>query len=389
SSARSRPAPHDTCPPRCDTMPEAGPTRAGHEGAEALVAARVPGRQAGYVARTSASGASLPGRGRAPRRPLEGDATMATRLFGAPIKRREDPRLLAGQGCFVDDLALPGMLHAAVLRSPHAHARLQRIDASAARRLAGVHAVLTAADLGPIGRRSPLLIPHDSLTHPLTQYPLALDAVNYVGEAVALVVADDRATAEDALELVEVDYEPLPPLVDLEAAVAAGAPLVHAELGTNVAARYTAAVGDVAGAFAAAAHVFRERLRIERSTGMPLETRGVVADWNAQQGLLRVWDSTQAPISIRNGLAYMFGLPEHAVQVVAPDVGGGFGGKIMQFYPEEVLVPLAAWRLGRPLKWIEDRREHFTATTHERLQLHDAEIAVDAIGRILAIRDRF
>lgn len=314
---------------------------------------------------------------------------MATRLFGAPIKRREDPRLLTGQGCFVDDVDLPGLLHAAVLRSLHAHARIRGIDASAARRLAGVHAVLTAADLGTAGRRSPLLIPNEHLAHPLTQYPLAVDTVNYVGEAVAFVVAVDRATAEDALELVEVDYEPLPPVVDLAAAVAPDSPLVHAELGTNVAARYTAAVGDVEGAFAAAAHVFRERLVIERSAGMPLETRGVVADWNAREGLLRVWDSTQAPIAIRNGLAYLFGLPEHDVHVVAPDVGGGFGGKIMQFYPEEVLVPFAARRLGRPVKWIEDRREHFTATNHERLQIHDAEIAVDADGRILAVRDRF
>ncbi len=314
---------------------------------------------------------------------------MATRLFGAPIKRREDPRLLAGQGCYIDDLALPGMLHAAVLRSPYAHARIRRLDVSAARALPGVFAALTAADLGSVGRRSPLLIPDACLTHPLTQYPLAVDTVNYVGEAVAFVVAVDRATAEDALERIAVDYEPLPPVVDLAAAVAPGAPLVHAELGTNVAAHYTASVGDVERAFAAAAHVFREHLVIERSAGMPLETRGVVADWSAQEGLLRVWDSTQAPIAIRNGLAYLFDLPEHAVHVVAPDVGGGFGGKIMQFYPEEVLVPLAARRLGRPVKWIEDRREHFTATVHERLQIHDAEIAVDADGRILAVRDRF
>ena len=175
---------------------------------------------------------------------------MATRLFGAPIKRREDPRLLAGQGRFVDDVDLPGLLHAAVLRSPHAHARLRQIDTSAVRCLAGVHGVFTASDLGSVGRRSPLLIPHDCLSQPLTQYPLAVDTVNYVGEAVALIVAEDRATAEDALELIEVDYDPLPVVIDLEAAVAAGAPLVHAELGTNVAARYTATVGDVEGAFA-------------------------------------------------------------------------------------------------------------------------------------------
>ena len=314
---------------------------------------------------------------------------MATRTFGAPIKRREDPRLLAGQGRYVGDVERPGMLHAAVLRSPHAHARITGIDVGEARALDGVLLALTHADLGPVRDRTPLLIPHDALTHPQTQYALAKDRVNYVGESIAFVVATDRQTAEDALELIRVEYEVLPPQVDLERAVEGRATLVHEELGTNVAAYYVGDVGDVDAAFARASHVFRERLRIERSASMPLETRGVVADWDAGEGTLRVWASTQAPIGIRNGLAHFFGLPQHKVQVQAPDVGGGFGCKVLQFYPEELLVPLASIRLGRPVKWIEDRREHFTATVHERLQIHDAEIAVDDEGRILGIRDRF
>ena len=314
---------------------------------------------------------------------------MPTRMFGAPIRRREDPRLLSGRGRYVDDIDLPGMLHAAVLRSPHAHARIKSIDLADVLGVDGVLNVLTHEDLGPVSGRTPLLIPHESLTHPRTQYALARDVVNYVGEAVALVVAADRSTAEDALDRIRVEYEALPPVADLAAAVEAGAPLVHEDLATNVAAHYVATVGDPERAFADASHVFRERLVLERSASMPMETRGVLAEWDAREGTLRVWDSTQAPVSIRNGLAYFFGLPEHKVQVQAPDVGGGFGCKVMQFYPEELLIPFASMRMGRPVKWIEDRREHFTATNHERAQIHEAEIAVDGEGRILGIRDRY
>jgi aerobic carbon-monoxide dehydrogenase large subunit len=314
---------------------------------------------------------------------------VPTRLFGAPIKRREDPRLLSGQGRYVDDIDLPGMLHAAVLRSPHAHARIRAIDVGDVLALEGVLNVLTHEDVQLPGGRTPLLIPHDALARGRTQYVLAKDQVNYVGEAIAVVVAVDRYTAEDALEAIRVDYEVLPPVVDLAGAVEPGAPLVHEDLGTNVAGHYTANVGDVERAFAEAPHVFRERLVLERSASMPMETRGVVAYWDNEENLLRVWDSTQAPVSIRNGLASLFGLPEHKVQVQAPDVGGGFGCKIMQFYPEEILVPLLAMRMGCPVKWIEDRREHFIATNHERLQIHDAEIAVDDEGRIRGIRDRY
>jgi len=314
---------------------------------------------------------------------------MTTRMIGARIARNEDGRLLMGGGCFVDDINPSGILHGATLRSPHAHARIVRIDATAARRAPGVHLVLTAADLGDLNQPSPLLIPHPALTEPRTQRPLAPQEVRYVGEAVAFVVADDRYVAEDAAALIEVDYEPLPVVTDLATALAPDGPRVHADVPDNRAARFRQTVGDADLAMARAERVLRERLVIERSCGSPIETRGVVADWDLRRRLLRVWDSTQAPLPIKNGLARLFGLPEFAVEVIAPDVGGGFGTKIMLFYPEEVLVPHAAIALGRPVKWIEDRREHLIAANQERGQIHDVEVAIDGAGRILALRDRF
>src|SRR5437867_3621016 len=218
---------------------------------------------------------------------------------------------------------------------------------------------------------------------------MAADEVRYVGEPVALVVADSRYLAEDALEAIEVTWQPLPVVASLDAARAEGAPLVHADGPANRAARMAQRVGDPDGAFARAAHVFRERLYIERSCGSPIEARGVVAEYDPRAGTLRVWASTQAPLPIKNGLARMFNLPEFKVDVIAPDVGGGFGTKIMLFYPEEILVPLAAIRLGRPVKWIEDRHEHLIAANQERGQIHDVDVAVDGDGRILALRDRF
>lgn len=309
--------------------------------------------------------------------------------MGARIPRNEDPRLLQGRGLFVDDVRLPGMLHAALLRSPHAHARIRGIDVSRARAAPGVSAVYTHADLGALGGPLPKLIPHPALVHHKTQYALAPDTVRYAGEPVAFVVAESRYAAEDVLDLITVDYDPLPVAATLEGATAPDAPLVHDDIGTNVAAHYTQRVGNVEQAFAAAPHRFRERLIIDRGASCPMETRGVVASWDPRTERLEVWDSTQAPIPIRNGLAAMFGLLQQNVRVVAPDVGGGFGPKIMMFYPEEILVPLAAMRLGRPVKWIEDRRENFVATNQEREQIHDAEIAVDADGRILGVRTVF
>src|SRR5262245_56099944 len=254
---------------------------------------------------------------------------MTTRLIGARIPRNEDPRLLRGLGSFVDDVEPRGVLHAACLRSPHAHARITSIALARARALPGVHLVLTATELGDLNQPSPLLIPHPGLTHPRTQRPLAVDDVRYAGELVAFVVAQDRYVAEDAVGLIEVTYDPLPAVADLDTAARPEGPLVHADVPGNRAARVVQRVGDPAAAFAQAAHVLKERLYIERSCGSPIEARGVVAEHDVRTGQLRVWSSTQAPLPIKNGLARIFGLPEFKVEVVAPDTGGGFGTKIM------------------------------------------------------------
>jgi carbon-monoxide dehydrogenase large subunit len=314
---------------------------------------------------------------------------MATRYFGERIKRNEDPQLLTGHGLFVDDVRLPDMLHGAVLRSPHAHARIHHIDVSKALQVPGVVAVFTARDLGPVNGPLPLLIGHPSLRRPQVQCALAVNKVKFAGEPVAFVVARDRYIAEDARELIEVDYEVLPAVVDLEEAVKPDSPKVHDELPDNIAAVYAQKRGDVDEAFRRADFVFKERIWMERGAAMPMETRSVVAFYDPYLRTLTVWDTTQAPIPIRNLIARIFGLPEERVRVIAPHVGGGFGPKIMMGYPEEVLVPFAAMKLGRPVKWTEDRYEEFFAMNQERGQLHEAEIAVTRDGLILGVRDRF
>jgi carbon-monoxide dehydrogenase large subunit len=318
---------------------------------------------------------------------------MTTRYFGAPIKRNEDPRLLRGRALFVDDVALPNMMHVAFLRSAVAHGRIRAIDATAARGRAGVVAVYTAGDLGAYWRPGPLLVPPPpipGITFNLrTQVPLAKDKVRHVGEPLAMVVAESRHLAEDALADIVVDIDPLPAVLDLEKALAAASPLVHDDLGTNISAHVRQTKGNYATAVGAAAHVIKRRFLYDRGASSPIETRGVVANWDARADHLTVWDTTQAPVFLRGGLAAMLGLSERQVRVIAPFVGGGFGPKIMLFYPEEVLLPWAAMALGRPIKWIEDRREHFFATTHERGQIHDAEIALDRDGRIIGVKDVF
>jgi carbon-monoxide dehydrogenase large subunit len=314
---------------------------------------------------------------------------MTTRWFGEPVRRNEDERFLTGKGNFVDDINPPGALHAAVLRSTAAHARIDSIDVSPARELDGVVAVWTWQDLGDAWRPSPMAVPHPALIHPKTQYPLARDKVNYVGEAVAFVVAADRYLAEDACDLIQVEYDPLPAVMGLHAAVADGAPQIHQDVPGNVAATLIQQTGDPDRAFAEAHHVFTEQLYLERGSAQPLEPRAIVAQWNEIEGVLTMWDTTQAPLTIRNGLSVLFNLPEDSVRVIAPDVGGGFGMKIMMFYPEEVLVPLAALRLKRPIKWCEDRWENLVASNQERGQWHEASIAVKADGTILGVRDVF
>ena len=312
---------------------------------------------------------------------------MTTRWFGARVQRVEDDRLLRGEGRFTDDID-DGALESCLVRSPYAHARIRSIDVSAARQMPGVVAVYTADDL-PFGKTDlPILIPHPNLTHGRTQRCLASEVVRYAGEAVAFVVAEDRYAAEDAAELVDVEYEPLPVVITPEASERAEH-LVHDDVPGNVAAELTQEVGDVRGALAAAPHRNKMRLRYERGAASPMEARAVWARWSVVEHKLTVYDSTQSPTSIRGGLAVLFGLPESSVEVIAPDVGGGFGPKIMLFYPDELLVPFAAMKLGRPVKWTEDRQEHFTAVNQERGQVHEVEWAYDDEGHILALSDDF
>ena len=318
---------------------------------------------------------------------------MSTRQFGQPIKRNEDPRLLTGRALFTDDVQLAGMLHVAFLRSDLAHARIRSVELGGARERRGVVAVYTADDLGEFWQPGPLLVPPPPVEqlefHQRTQVPLAKEKIRHAGEAVAMVVAESRYLAEDALEDLFIDYEPLQAVVDLEAALTSAAPLVHDDLGHNVNARMTQNKGDWTRAEAEADLIIRRRFHYDRGTAAAMENRGIVASWDDKSQHLTVWDTTQAPIAIRNGLAAMLGLSEHQVRVIAPFIGGGFGPKIMMFYPEEVLLAWATMQLGCPLKWIEDREENFYATTQERGQVHDAAIALKDDGTILGVKDVF
>jgi len=318
---------------------------------------------------------------------------MTTRYFGAPIARNEDRRLLTGRALFVNDVERPGMLHVAFLRSPHAHARVGAVDLARVRERQGVVAAYAADDLGDHWKPGPLLVPpppiEGTIFNQRTQVPLARGKVRHVGEPVAVVVAESRYIAEDALADIAVEYQPLPAVTDIERALAPDSARVHDDVPGNIAARVHQRKGDYDAARQAAALVVRRRFRYDRGSSAPIETRGVVADWDAKAERLTIWDTTQAPVVVRNGLAAMLRLSERQVRVVAPFIGGGFGPKIMMFYPEEVLLPWLAIRLERPVKWIEDRAEHFVATTQERSQIHDAEIALTADGRILGIRDEF
>ncbi len=313
-------------------------------------------------------------------------------LIGASVLRNEDARLLTGRAAFVDDIEPPGTLHVAFVRSDLPHARIAGLDVEAARRHPGVAAVITAEDLGPLCAPGPVLVPPPPIEghvfHARTPLPLARDRVRYQGEALAIVVAESRYVAEDAAELVDVDLEPLDAVVDLETALDPDAPRVHDDLDSNLAARVHQTKGDWASAEAEADLVLSRRFRYDRGVSAAIENRGVLAVFDEREDRLTVWDTTQAPIPIRNALAALLGLPESRVRVIAPFIGGGFGPKIM-FYGEEILIPWLAMRLGRPVKWIEDRYENFFATTQERAQVHHAEIALSRDGRILGVRDRF
>jgi CO/xanthine dehydrogenase Mo-binding subunit len=309
---------------------------------------------------------------------------MTTQMFGAPVKRREDPRLVTGNGRYLDDLGHTA-LAAAFVRSPHAHARIVEVDATDAVDVPGVVAIYVHEDLpGRVGEALPLLIPHPTLTHGRTGFALAKDRVNHVGEPVVMVVATDRYVAEDACQRIRVTYETLPVVAGIEAAREARI-LVHDDVPGNVAAHMTQEVGDVEAAMAAAPHTLTLDLDIERSASTPLEGRGVYARWDDEKGELRMYSSTQTSTGVRAAVAAKLDLPLAKVECIAPDVGGGFGVKIVHPWPEEVLVPWAARLLRTPVKWTEDRREHFVSAAHERGQLQHVIVGFDDDGRVLAL----
>lgn len=322
--------------------------------------------------------------------------TVESRFVGRRLRRKEDARLVRGQGRFVADIRLPGTLHAAVLRSPFAHAAITRLDASAALGVDGVVAAFTGSDLaGRVGRFvegarreiTPALLAQVDLQAKSCPLPvLAEDETLWFGQPVAVVVARDRYAAEDGLEAIEADYEPLDPVPDPEAALSPGAPVLHPELGDNVAARLFLTSGDVEAAFAAAPFVLRERFTFARHAANAMETRCTQASFDAARGELTVWITNPRPHLIRLNLSEMLGLPLESIRVLAPDVGGSFGTGL---FAEDALVPFLAMELGRPVRWNEDRQENLAITRHARDQVHDLELAYDREGRILALRDRF
>ena len=324
-------------------------------------------------------------------------ATSPDGYIGRSVPRREDRRLLLGQGSYVADLVLPDMVHAAFARSQLAHARIVSIDF--ARAMAEPGAVFALDGAGLAGEMPPIggmqvTAPKgwaERVEHRIALPPqnlMASDRVRYVGEAFAVVCADSRYTAEDAVEAIDAEFESLPVAVDPEAAIAPEAEVIHPGIGTNAVAELHVEKGDVAGAMETAPHRIRRRFRHHRYAAMPIECRGVAAEYDRRTDSLTVWSSTQVVHWIRKEIAFSLGMAEEKIRVLAPDVGGGFGGK-GHVYPEDLIIPYLARRLGRPVRWVEDRHEHILNAAHSRDNIHDAEIGFDDTGRILAFRDRF
>ncbi|HIM62858.1 MAG TPA: xanthine dehydrogenase family protein molybdopterin-binding subunit [Dehalococcoidia bacterium] len=304
---------------------------------------------------------------------------------GQSVRRFEDHRLLTGQGSYVDDMKLPGLLNAVVLRSLHAHANIRSIDVSAASRVPGVVAVFTAADIQDLAVEIPTRTNTGADEFNPTRHPLlASDKVCYVGQAVAVLIAEDIYTAADALDQIVVDYEILPALTDSYEALEPGAMIIHPDQGSNVSLRTVNGGGDLDGAFAQADHVVRQTYQVQRLAPAPMEPRGLIADYDSQADLLTVWDSTQHPHEVREHLVHLLGRTEESIRVIAPDVGGGFGEKASLF-PEEVVIPYLSILLGRPIKWTENRQENMTAF-HGRGHSVEMEAAVKSDGTILGIR---
>ena len=312
---------------------------------------------------------------------------MASRIFGSGIKRREDPRLITGAAKYTDDLVLPGMAHLAVVRSPYAHARIKRIDTSRAAALPGVVGVFTGqqmkdAGFGPIP--CAWVVPgSDTKTPPYP--PIAIDTARYMGNAVAVVVAEDRYLARDAADAVEVEYEALPVVVDALKATQAGAPQLHADVPSNVCFHWKVSGGDVAAAFASADVVVKERILNQRLIPNAMEPRAALAQFVGATGEATLWVTSQNPHIVRFLLSLDTGIPEHKIRVVAPEVGGGFGSKIPH-YPEDSMVIFASKMTGRPVKWTETRAENYQATIHGRDHIQDVEMAAKRDGTIVGLR---
>ena len=308
---------------------------------------------------------------------------------GRGALRIEDDKLLKGRGIFSDDLHLPGMVHLAFVRSPHAHARIGAIRTERAAALPGVLAVLTGRDLAALCRPIYVDVIFPSYKAP-SRPVVAIDVVKFVGDAVAVVVAESRYVGEDAADLVEVEYEPLPAVVDMEAALDAAAPVVHPELGDNVFFKGEFATDNFAAAFAAGDVVLRERFRSTRVAGVPLEPRGCVAAVEPGRGTLTFWSSTQIPHMLRTAIADLLtipGLSEARIRVITPEVGGGFGTKA-HVYPEEIVTAALALKLRRPVKWTQDRREELLTDIHARDHVYEVEVSVARDGVLKAVRAR-
>jgi carbon-monoxide dehydrogenase large subunit len=315
------------------------------------------------------------------------DQKRTTNAFvGSPVERLEDPRFLRGRGQYVDDLARDDLLHAVILRSSVAHGRIRSIETSAALRRPGVHGVITAADIGALIPTIPLRQESSPAFKPFEQPVIAHDKVRYVGEPVAVVLAESGAAAEDALDAIVIEIESLPAVVE-SAAAAKNDILLFETAGSNLALTLTGVLGDADAAFARAAYVRREHFKVQRHGAVPMEPRGLLAEWDEALGRLTVSGAAKVAFLNRRVLAKQMGLPESAIRMVENDVGGGFGAR-GEFYPEDFLIPFAARRTGRPVKWIEDRREHLMTTNHARNAACELEIACDRDGTILALRGR-
>ena len=314
---------------------------------------------------------------------------MGAKMFGARVKRLEDPSLLTGEGSYTDDFHLPDTLEAAFVRSPHSHAKIKKINTTKAEACRGVVKIYTAADL-PVTLREttvPFQVPNPSITQPFQQRLLEDREVCFTGEPIVLVIADTRYAAEDAATMVEIDYDILPGAADCKAALDGHAPLCHSGSTNNEGAKFTIGYGDVNAAFSDAYVTHREEFWIHRGGGFAIENRAVLAEYDELDDLITIWSATQSPFLVKQNVVDMLGWESDQVRVIAPDVGGGFGPKTI-YYVEEALIPIVAKELGRPVKWVEDRRENFLATNMERDQYWDMEIAVDAEGILQGVRGK-